>query len=103
MDLLQIQEELNIIIQLMQQQVDLIIDLQSAWNQEAQQRSRAPSHASSFSHRPAKHAQTSAYAARATFRQISSSTLTDPLSQLLENLQREFIDFAIFETTAIDL
>lgn len=92
MDLLQIQEELNIIIQLMQQQIDLIIDLQSAWNQEAQQCSRTPSQASSFSHRPAKHAQASAYAARATFRQISSSTLIDPLSQLLENLQREFID-----------
>lgn len=92
MDLLQIQEELNIIIQLMQQQIDLINDLQSAWNQAGRRHSRAPSQASSFTPRPLREPQASAYAARATFRQLSSSTLTDPLSQLLENLEREFVD-----------
>lgn len=93
MDLLQIQEELNIIIQLMQKQMDLILELQTAWNHEEKQRSSVASRASSFAPRFTREAQSSAYAARATFRQLSlPSALTDPLAQLQENLQREFID-----------
>ena len=94
MDLLQIQEELNIIIQLTQQQIDLIIDLQTAWNREDKHvtQSRPQSRASSQPPRPSSGNYATPYAARATFRQLSSSILTDPLSQLLENLQKEFID-----------
>ena len=94
MDLLQVQEELNIIIQLMQQQIDLILDLQTAWNREGRHitRSRAQSRASSQTPRPTNEYHVAPYAARATFRQLSLSTLTDPLSQLLENLQKEFVD-----------
>lgn len=94
MDLMQIQEELNIIIQLTQQQIDLIVDLQTSLNREDKQAilSRAQSRASSQTPRPDSGNYATPYAARATFRQLSSSILTDPLSQLLENLQKEYID-----------
>ena len=86
MDLLQIQEELNIIIQLTQQQIDLTIDLQTAWNREEKHltQSWAQSPVSSQPPRPASGYYAAPYAARATFRQLSASILNDTLSQLLE-------------------
>lgn len=99
MDLIACQEELNIVIQVTEQQVAMISELQSALaavygTADAQE---APSPAS---HRPAS----SGYhdygdfnvrplpRHRATYRQLSSSSLTDPTSQLLDNLQRELTD-----------
>jgi hypothetical protein len=93
MDLLQVQEELGIVIQVTQQQIDLITLVQAAWKrfQDPSTRSRAHSNTSgagrhSFSG-PVLH-----HPSRATFRQYSSSTLMDPMSQVLENLKREFTD-----------
>jgi len=94
MDLLQIQEELNIIMQLMHQQIDLIVKLQTALDQEKRQamRSRPQSPSSHIGPHAERESQISATAAQAAIHQLSSSHLDDPLSQLLENLQREFVD-----------
>jgi len=90
MDLLQVQEELNIIIQIMDQQISLITNLQAAFNGTSG-RGRGQSHGSNKSYR--HHASESLpHPDRATYRQYSLSTLSDPISQLLENLQREYVD-----------
>ena len=97
-DLLQVQEELNIVIQVTQQQSDLIDDIQDTWFQQRNTAidrmsigSRAVSHASASAYRRTE-VQMLSVPDRATFRQPSSSTLSDPLSQLVENLQRELAD-----------
>ncbi|KAF2493392.1 hypothetical protein BU16DRAFT_541088 [Lophium mytilinum] len=90
MDLLQVQEELNIIIQIMDQQIELVTDLQAVYN-GITGRKRGQSRSSTKSYR--HHASESLpHPDRATYRQYSFSTLTDPISQLLENLQREYVD-----------
>ncbi|OCL14589.1 hypothetical protein AOQ84DRAFT_384619 [Glonium stellatum] len=87
MDLLQVQEELNIIIQIMDQQIELVTGLQAAFNRT----SRGQSHSSNKTNR--HHVSDSLpHPDRATYRQYSFSTLSDPFSQLLENLQREYVD-----------
>lgn len=88
MHLLQVQEELNIIIQITEQQIELIKQLQSALRHG---RSRGYSHSSTreYHHQNAGSIPPSDVA---TYRQLSFSHLSDPSSQLLENLQREYVD-----------
>ncbi|KAF2465634.1 uncharacterized protein BDR25DRAFT_306712 [Lindgomyces ingoldianus] len=88
MDLLQVQEELNIIIQIMDQQIELVTNLQDTLKHG---RNRGQSHSSTrtFQHRPTGSIP---HADRATYRQLSFSRLSDPTAQLLENLQREYVD-----------
>jgi len=94
MDLLQIQEELNIVIQLIHQQIDLLVNLQTALDQENTQtaQTRPRSQVSSIAAHPKRNSQVSANGAQASFHQLPSSQLSDPLSQLLDTLQREFAD-----------
>ncbi|KAF1989779.1 hypothetical protein K402DRAFT_371761 [Aulographum hederae CBS 113979] len=99
MDLLQVQEELNIVIQIMEQQIDIIEEIQTAWNppgvdddDRRTTRSRAKSHTSSISVRNLMPPLSLPQPFRATYRQMSTSRSPDPISQLLENLRREFAD-----------
>jgi Mg2+ and Co2+ transporter CorA len=98
MDLIACQEELNIVINITQQQVDMIIDLQSLLQEKSKSDDTNPSPISThqanygnFDEPPNLH-QRVAYNSRATYRQISTSTVSDPLAQVLDNLQRELID-----------
>ncbi|KAF2193694.1 hypothetical protein K469DRAFT_549828 [Zopfia rhizophila CBS 207.26] len=88
MDLLQVQEELNIIIQIMDQQIELVTNLEETLKSG---RKRGQSHSSTrnYQHRPSGSIP---HADRATYRQMSFSHLSDPAAQLLENLQREYVD-----------
>ncbi|OCK81549.1 hypothetical protein K432DRAFT_392079 [Lepidopterella palustris CBS 459.81] len=90
MDLLQVQEELNIIIQIMDQQIALITNLHATF-EGTSRRKRAQSLNSNKSMRFTA-GDTLPRPDRATYRQFSFSTLSDPISQLLENLQREYVD-----------
>ncbi|KAK4539213.1 hypothetical protein LTR36_000896 [Oleoguttula mirabilis] len=99
MDLIACQEELNIVIQITEQQIDIISELQlahtaadgSANVQDAA--SPASLHPTSSGHRGyGDFGVRSKPRHRATYRQLSSSTLTDPTAQLLDNLQRELVD-----------
>ena len=97
MDLIACQEELNIVIQITQQQIDMITKLQSRLD-EVSTKEDNRREASSPSSAPEDHIEygdfyprTAAYR-RATYRQLSASTLTDPTAQLLDNLQRELTD-----------
>ena len=99
MDLIACQEELNIVIQITEQQVDMITKLKAKISKmplrpstptKEQVLTSAPhpterEELNDFSDRTT--AQN-----RATFRQLSSSTLTDPVAQLLDSLQRELTD-----------
>ncbi|KAJ4359827.1 uncharacterized protein N0V89_000383 [Didymosphaeria variabile] len=89
MHLLQVQEELNIIIQIMEQQIELVKKFQGALKSG---RNRAYSHNSAreFHHQNAGY--TIPPSDIATYRQMSFSHLADPGAQLLENLQREYVD-----------
>lgn len=100
MDLIACQEELNIVIQITEQQIDMIETLQSAMDAampDTQNNRDVPSPAS---RRPAsvrygEHngQETRAFVSRrSTFRQFSSSMLSDPTAQLLDNLERELVD-----------
>ncbi|KAK3651511.1 hypothetical protein LTR56_005653 [Elasticomyces elasticus] len=99
MDLIACQEELNVVIQITQQQIDMLAGLQSLLeaNHGLQP---ASSQASPVSQRPASagyrgYAEMNAWTAprhRATYRQISASQLSDPMAQVLDNLQRELVD-----------
>jgi hypothetical protein len=94
MDLLQVQEELGIVIQVMQQQTDLITLIQEAWKRlhDPTTRSRAQSGTSTVAVQYSTSSRVLHHPSRATYNQYSSSTLTDPMSQVLENLKREFDD-----------
>jgi hypothetical protein len=94
MDLLQVQEELGIIIQVTQQQIDLITSIQETWKrfQDPTTRSRPHSHTAAAAGRHSIATRVLNHPSRATFRQYSSSALMDPMSQVLENLRREFTD-----------
>ncbi|KAK3074334.1 hypothetical protein LTR53_003324 [Teratosphaeriaceae sp. CCFEE 6253] len=101
MDLIACQEELNIVTQITQQQIDMISGLQSFLDSTREpltdNHQSVPSPAA---HRPAsgRHRDYddidvwTAPRHRATFRQISASQLTDPIAQVLDNLQRELVD-----------
>ncbi|WPH01487.1 Hypothetical protein R9X50_00433300 [Acrodontium crateriforme] len=105
LDLIACQEELNIVIQITQQQLDVIGILQSAVKAVSGDDDTVdiPSPVST-SRRPvsAGYDEYMAYSSlrrgnaaersRATYRQLSASTLTDPVAQLLDNLQRELAD-----------
>lgn len=104
MDLLQVQEELNIIIQIIQQQLDVITDLQTARSQRhpnGPNQSSRQSRVNPYGRPSAMH--TLSHPFRATFRQYSTSTLGDPLAQLEENLRREFADFCDLRENANNL
>jgi hypothetical protein len=93
MDLLQVQEELNIVIQITQQQLELISSVRELWDKmsDPSVRSRAPSHVSAAT-KPISASEVLNHPSRSTFRQLSSSTLKDPMAQLAENLKRECDD-----------
>ncbi|TKA74448.1 hypothetical protein B0A55_05071 [Friedmanniomyces simplex] len=101
MDLIACQEELNIVIQITQQQIDMLSGLRSALEIDAEmQDDNKQSVPSPASHRPAS-ATYQGYGGadvwtaprdRATYRQISASQLSDPMAQVLDNLQRELVD-----------
>lgn len=88
MDLIACQEELNIVIQITEQQIDMISNLQSALGAEDPEpvHDRSPSSPSS---RSSNHHLISR---RSTYRQLSSSHLSDPIAQVLDNLERELVD-----------
>lgn len=96
MDLLQVQEELNIIIAITQGQIDLLQSIDEAWRPTLEPISQASTLTDLSKHHQKRTSRTNArvvsHPSRATFRQHSSSTLKDPMSQLLENLKREFAD-----------
>ena len=102
MDLIACQEELNIVIQITQQQLDLIAELQSKTApiappvsspiayQTAPPTSRRVSNGEMGSHS----FQTSNPVTRhrATYRQLTTSSVLDPTAQLLDNLSSELVD-----------
>ncbi|KAF2706199.1 hypothetical protein K504DRAFT_459513 [Pleomassaria siparia CBS 279.74] len=89
MDLLQVQEELNIIIQIMEQQMELVTSLQDTFKPG---RGRGQSQ-SSTRHQQRRQGEYMSFAGTAaTYRQLSFSHLSDPGAQLVENLQREYVD-----------
>lgn len=100
MDLIACQEELNIVIQITEQQIELISTLQSslgAIDRDPLHDREIPSPAS---RRPMStrygeasgHENRAFISRRSTFRQFSSSALSDPSAQLLDNLERELVD-----------
>ncbi|KIW04099.1 uncharacterized protein PV09_04914 [Verruconis gallopava] len=94
MDLLQVQEELNIIISVMQNQIELLQNLDATWQEinEAVTRDLDTAQTNQQKRSSRTAARVVTHASRSTFRQHSSSTLKDPMAQLLENLKREFTD-----------
>lgn len=94
MDLIQCQEELNIVIQITKQQLDLITELQAVFERISPSNDAVET-PTTGARRPmsADYAEFEAAPRhRATYRQLSTSTSTDPVAQLVENLQRELID-----------
>ncbi|KAK0878679.1 hypothetical protein LTR87_007540 [Friedmanniomyces endolithicus] len=101
MDLIACQEELNIVIQITQQQIEMLSGLRSALQTDGEtEDANKQSTSSPASHRPASatyqdygHVESrTAQRNRATYRQISASQLSDPMAQVLDNLQRELVD-----------
>jgi hypothetical protein len=92
MDLLQVQEELSVIIKILQQQIDLMDQIQTEWNSDGIDTvSRAQSRASSV---PARRLSASKFMQQPALKQYSTSTVSDPMQQVLENLRREFVDLS---------
>jgi hypothetical protein len=105
MDLLQVQEELNIIIQITQQQSDLMEDIQTSWFRH---RTNGVDFHDGLSTRSRPRSQTSYTAPVAAFdqsamqilsapdrpprRRRNMTPLSDPMSELVENLHRELSD-----------
>lgn len=88
MDLIACQEELNIVIQITQQQVDMIKNLKNTLGEINS--NDTPGSFSEYN----ENCNDDAAQNRATYRQLSSSTLADPIAQLLDNLLRELTDLA---------
>lgn len=88
MDLIACQEELNIVIQITEQQIDMISNLQSALEAVDPELEEDRSASSPASRRP----HHNFISRRSTFRQLSSSHLSDPIAQVLDNLDRELVD-----------
>lgn len=103
MDLIACQEELNIVIQITEQQLDTIGDLQVTMETiENERRVSSPTHRRPTSARResiTNHGDLDEFegvrklvSRRSTYRQLSSSTLADPIAQLIDNLERELVD-----------
>ncbi|TKA69136.1 hypothetical protein B0A49_06315 [Cryomyces minteri] len=98
MDLLQVQEELNIIIQITQQQIDLITELQAfvkdtaMWEDSQSVRSYTEPAKQATAFLQPQDVVPPPRSYRATYRQLSTSNLPDPMAQLLENLHHELAD-----------
>ena len=97
MDLIACQEELNIVIQITQQQIDMITNLQSILSEANTKDNTSEPTSSPTSHQPISATDLEmprlpSIRRRATYRQLSSSTLSDPTAQLLDNLTRELTD-----------
>lgn len=88
MDLLQVQEELNIVISIMEQQMELVASLEADVQPE---RNRVYSYSSAQTYRQ-QSSKSVPPPTVATYRQVSFSHLSDPVAQLLQNLQREYAD-----------
>ncbi|KAK5164777.1 uncharacterized protein LTR77_009441 [Saxophila tyrrhenica] len=105
MDLIACQEELNIVIQITQQQIDMINNFRDMLDENKEDSgSTAPSPTSvrpssgnnynpygNLSEPPGLHHRVT-YNARTNFRHLSTSSTTDPLAQVLDNLARELTD-----------
>ena len=104
MDLIACQEELNIVIQITQQQIEMITDLQKMLSENTAKKDNdddddgdeAPFPAS---RRPPTGSggyggfdDPAAARSRATYRQLSTSTVLDPVAQVLDNLGHELTD-----------
>lgn len=110
MDLMACQEELNIVIQITQQQVDMISELRAMLAEDTGDRTKLGNDnetSSPVSNRPSSNrrpnyggfgdfaapaAHRTAHHTHATYRQLSASTVLDPIAQVLDNLTRELID-----------
>ncbi|KAF2719187.1 hypothetical protein K431DRAFT_296209 [Polychaeton citri CBS 116435] len=114
MDLISCLDELNIVIQLTQQQVDLIIDLEMLLAPASAPPSPVQRYAPPAYARPVSRHQRFATSYdnppspigprhRATYRSLSSSAMTDPSAQLLDNLQRELADLQDLRDNANNL
>lgn len=101
MDLIACQEELNIVIQITEQQVNMISNLQSMLTELSDKKGIQEDEAPSPASRRQPSTGLGGYGefndlptvrSRATYRQISSSTILDPVAQVLDNLGRELTD-----------
>ena len=103
MDLIACQEELNIVIQITQQQVEMIVELQSMLNKDSERPNEGALASSPTSLHRARPLDYGSYGAfdttrtahhRATYRQLSTSPASGstPVAQLLDNLNRELSD-----------
>ncbi|WPB04223.1 uncharacterized protein RHO25_008868 [Cercospora beticola] len=97
MDLIACQEELNIVIQITEQQLDTINDLQMSM--EAVEPKTEPTKATTTKVPASEpdelddHDLTRSFVSRrSTYRQLSASVLSDPVAQLVDNLERELAD-----------
>ena len=97
MELIACQEELNIVIQIMEQQLDTIGDLQVSLDAANAKRDakRPPSTRASirdYDDHDEQELTKRLVTRRSTYRQLSTSVLTDPGAQLIDNLEREIAD-----------
>ena len=107
MDLLQVQEELGIILSITQIQINLLEHIDQLFSTEAPIIGTKDSSAKDTSQHTRRSSRAAArvisHTSRATFRQYSSSTLADPMSQLLENLRREHTDLTELQSNTNNL
>ncbi|KAI5367219.1 Putative Mg2+ transporter protein, CorA-like/Zinc transport protein ZntB [Septoria linicola] len=97
MDLIACQEELNIVIQITEQQLETIGDLQATLETadgcEVQRQTSPVSRNTRDYDEYDEHDLTKrTVSRRSTYRQLSTSVLSDPVAQLLDNLERELAD-----------
>lgn len=105
MDLIACQEELNIVIQITQQQVEMIVELQSMLSRDSDDAAagdagQTSSPTSAHQARPLDYGSYGAFDTtrvaqhRATYRQLSTSPASGstPIAQLIDNLNRELAD-----------
>lgn len=97
MDLIACQEELNIVIHITEQQLDAIGDLQMALDafHAKSDTKRPPSTRTSVrgvDHPDEQELPKELVSRRSTYRQLSASVLSDPMAQLIDNLERELVD-----------
>lgn len=97
MDLIACQEELNIVIHITEQQLDAIGDLQIALDafHAKSDTKRPPSTRTSVrgvDHPDEQELPKEPVSRRSTYRQLSASVSSDPMAQLIDNLERELVD-----------
>jgi len=105
MDLLQLQEELHIVIQITKQQLDLITELRTWLGRELRSLSsragETDPHQQNFRERRTSRVRLLPQAYWGLTRQHGATRQADPISQLLENLNREYNDmFDLRESTS---